>query len=241
MINSMRKQHLITVILTVGFLVSCQAGTENGVLNQNTNQLATVRESNESQPLTTPTPLPPSGINSKIGIVDVHSDGITCLRSKIGDLAVGTPVSIIISLSEPPQRVLNASVEKKLDKSCSRHASESGDRNPGENYFYSIKLLDANNGNTDATNDPIFDVGIGVIGPVDQVRIQNTFATIDLNNDGKPEYFRSCSGYEGMQFTIWAGKPLISKRIWHSFYYVDYDTVPTCKKADWQGSDDEND
>ncbi len=193
-----------------------------------------------SHALITPTPKPPSGINSKIGIVDVHSDGITCLRSKIGDLAGGTPVSIIISLSEPPQKVLFASVEKKLNKSCSRYASESGDRNPGENYFYSLKLSDGNNGNSDATNDPIFDVGIGVIGPVDQVKIQNKFATIDLNNDGKPEYFRECSGSEGMHFTIWTGKPLIGKLIWHSFYYVDYDTVPTCKKADRRSTDDEN-
>ena len=134
--------------------------------------------------------------------------------------------------------MLNASVEKKLDGSCSRYASETGDKNPGENYFYSLKLMD---GNTNETNEAIFDVGIGIIGPVSQIQIQNKYATIDLNNDGKPEYFRRCTGFEGMHFTIWTGKPLIGRRIWHSFYYLDYDTVSTCKKADWRGTEDDND
>jgi hypothetical protein len=232
----MRKQFLI-VILAVGLLASCQAGIENGVPNQDENHLTIVSEPNEIQPLITPTPESTFDINSKIGIVDVDSGGTTCLRSKVSDLAAGAPVSIIISLSEPPQKVLNATVEKKMDRSCSRYASETGDQNPGGNYFYSLKLIDSE---TNETNESIFDVGIGVIGPGIQIRTQNKYATIDLNNDGKPEYFRLCSGFEGMHFAIWTGKPLRGKRIWHSFYYVDYDTVPTCKKADWRDTGDGN-
>ena len=60
------------------------------------------------------------------------------------------------------------------------------------------------------------------------------FAGADLNSDGKPEFFRSCSGFEGTHLTIWSGKSVSGERIWHSFYYVDYATVPDCKDAEWK-------
>ena len=73
---------------------------------------------------------------------------------------------------------------------------------------------------------------IGVIEPETSIQIQNNLASIDLNNDGKAEYFRSCTGFEGVLFAIWTGKPLKEKQIWYSFYYLDYDTEPNCKKED---------
>ncbi len=142
-------------------------------------------------------------------------------------------VSIIISLDEFPQKVITATVEKKLSQSCARRASETGDKNPGKNYFYTLVL-------TEKLPEEFFgfDVGIAVIEPPKPVQVQNNLASIDLNEDGKPEFFRSCGGFEGTHFTIWTGKPLKGKRIWHSFYYVDYDTVVTCKKKDWEGLED---
>lgn len=122
---------------------------------------------------------------------------------------------------------LGATIEKKLGKSCARKASESGDKNPGDNFFYSLTF-----------NDEIenfgFDNGIAVIRPEREIQIQDGLAVFDLNADGKPEYFRRCGGYEGTHFTVWTGKPLQGKRIWHSFYYVDYATEPTCKDKDWK-------
>ncbi len=147
-------------------------------------------------------------------------------------MAENIDVSIITSIYDPPQKVLNAKVKKKLNVSCARRFSEEGDKNPGENFYYSLTL-------TDKEIDEYQEVfGFGVIEPAKLIKVQNNLASIDLNEDGKPEFFRQCGGYEGTHFTIWTGKPLKGKRIWHSFYYVDYDTVPTCKKKDYKGTED---
>ena len=46
--------------------------------------------------------------------------------------------------------------------------------------------------------------------------------------------FRSCTSMEGMHFTIWRGEPLTGKRLWHDYYYLGYDTEPTCKDVDFK-------
>jgi hypothetical protein len=210
----------VTAILFSAFWTSFRSSAENW---------KEIKPPVSPTPIVSPVPKAAFDIHSKIGIVDVRDEERTsCLRTKNGDLAEKTPVSIIISLDEPPQKVLTATVSKKLKESCARYASESGDQNPGDNFFYSLDVIE----NTDEIG---FEVGIGIIQPSKPVQIQNKLASFDLDEDGKPEFFRSCSGYEGTHFTIWTGKPLKGKRIWHSFYYVDYDTEPNCKKKDWKG------
>lgn len=55
----------------------------------------------------------------------------------------------------------------------------------------------------------------------------------DLDGDGTLEHFRSCTSSEGIHLTIWAPpKPLVGKRLWHAYYYLGYDTQPSCKPAD---------
>ena len=36
--------------------------------------------------------------------------------------------------------------------------------------------------------------------------------------------FRDCSASESVQLTVWRG----TQRVWHGYYYVDYDLEPTC-------------
>lgn len=171
-------------------------------------------------------------INSKIGIVDGDKDDI-CFRTKNGDLKENTPVSIITLPYESPQKVLNAKVKKKLEEKCSRRASETTDKNPGENFYYSLTLAEK-------ITDKYLEVfGIGIINPDKPVQIKGKLATIDLNNDGKDEFFRRCAGNEGILLAIWTGQPFKGKQIWHSFYYLDYDTEPNCKKKDSESIDDE--
>lgn len=231
---------LAILVLGGAILTSCQVNaTDTATIEAQNRVVISPTASPTPMPSPTPTvsamPTPKAkfDIHSKIGIVDVHSDDSSCLRTKNGNLPEGTPVSIILSLDEFPQKVLTAIVEKKLSQSCARRFSEDGDKNPGENYFYTLTL-------TEKLPETFFgfEVGIAVIEPEQPIRVQNNLASIDLNENGKPEFFRSCGGYEGTHFTIWTGKPLKGKRIWHSFYYVDYDTVPTCKKKDFEGLED---
>lgn len=220
----------ILIILIAFILASCQTNAKDVAANLNEN-------SADIKPITLPTPTASHtpkekgkfDIHRKIGIVDVHSDEPSCLRTKNGDLAEKTPISIIVSLAEPPQKVLTALVEKKLGSSCARHSSEIGDKNPGENYFYSLTL-------NEKFDD--YEVGIAVIQSSKPIKVKNNLASIDLNEDGKLEYFRRCTSFEGLYFTIWTGKPLIGKRIWDSFYYLDYDTKKDCKKREYKRNED---
>jgi len=56
--------------------------------------------------------------------------------------------------------------------------------------------------------------------------------TADLNRNGQPEFFRSCTSSEGVHLTIWTGKPLVGERRWHAYYYLGYDVDADCSAAD---------
>ncbi len=93
-------------------------------------------------------------------------------------------------------------------------------------YQYLLKLSDKSD-----TNNGF---GIGIVNANAQAKIVKGLATIDLNEDGKDEYFRECTSNEGLHLTVWTGKPLIGKRIWHSYYNFNYDTMPNCKEKDYE-------
>ena len=228
------KNPLILLILFAAFLTSCQTKAESVLINLNVNSNEKTTKIEETKPLILPTPTPKLkfDILSKIGFAEVFDDKPGCLRTKNGSLTEKTPVSIVVSLDEPQQKVFMTTIEKKLNKSCFYPAFESDDENPGEDYFYSLNL----NNSTD--EEVFYYSGIAVIEPVKPIQIQNKLASNDLDEDGKPEFFRFCTGYESLHFTIWTGKPLKGKRIWHSYSHVNYDTVPTCKKKDWEGLED---
>jgi hypothetical protein len=61
--------------------------------------------------------------------------------------------------------------------------------------------------------------------------------TADLDRDGRPEFFRSCTSTEGIHFTIWSGKPLGGTLRWHRYFYLGYDVMPTCAPADVKSPD----
>lgn len=224
----MKNSSAALILLSV-FLVSCRTNSRSSAENL-TETTAKIESTVSPTALVKPGSMPNSNgdINSKIGIVDVRGDGKSCLRTKRGDLAAGTSVSVIVSLDALAQKVLATTIDKKSEASCARRASETGDDNPGENFFYSLI--------GDGTDEG-FEVGIGIIEPAKPVQIQNNLAVFDLNDDGKAEFFRRCAGSEGIHFTVWTGKPLKGKRIWHSFYYLDYDTQADCRKRDWEGTE----
>ena len=76
--------------------------------------------------------------------------------------------------------------------------------------------------------------GFGIVIEDSALKIVNGTAQLKVNKDSTPLYFRECSGNESTHLTVWEGKPLTGKRIWHSFFSLSYDTVPTCKPAEYK-------
>jgi hypothetical protein len=226
------KKLSILLILSAAFFHSCQTKAESLVTNLNTSYLENIKQTKEIQPLISPTPKLTRDINSKVGIVDVDDNQTICFRTNNSNLTEKTPISIVTSLYELPQKVLTATVEKKLEKSCVSDDSDAGDSNPGEIFYYSLVLTDKTIEKSEIL------IGIGVIQPPKEIQVQNNLAKIDLNGDGKLEFFRLCASNEGLHLTILTGKPLKGKRIWHYYYYLKYDTEADCKKRDWEKTED---
>lgn len=227
------------MILCTVIWVSCQVNATNTATIVAENRVVitpidslTPTPSQTPVALATPKSKEKFDIHSKVGIVDVTDDQIICFRTKNPNLNENTPILIVTDISEPPQKILEATVAKKLKISCVSHDSDAGDSNAGENFYYTLTLTNKNTENSQVG------IGIGIIQPSEKAQIQNNVASLDLNSDGKPEYFRLCASNEGLHLTIWTGKPLIGKRIWHYYYYLHYDTDPTCEKKDWEGRED---
>jgi hypothetical protein len=156
--------------------------------------------------------------NSKLGVVHVDDSGRVCLAIQNANLKPGDQLSLVDA--SKPQKVATALMEASQFHSA--RCSEALD-DPG-NSFYLLKLADRR------IKPETLNAAIAVIGS--GVRLQKGVASIDLDRDGQAEYFRSCTSNEALHLTVWTGKPLVGRRRWHSYYYLGYDTVPTCKTND---------
>lgn len=210
------KNLLTKFILSTLFVVSCQTKATNIEIKSDKINV----ESSKVQIETSPTPKSNNqDINSKIGIVDVSENEIVCLRTKNADLIEDTPITIVGSVFEFPQKIILATVEKKLRLSCAFRSSEAGE-DFEKNSYYSLKLP--------REKFEGISLGFAIINPSKPAKVQNGLVSIDINEDGKAEYFRHCASYEGIHLTIWTGKPLKGKRIWHSYYYLVSDIQADC-------------
>ena len=160
---------------------------------------------------------------SQVGLVEASAEGSLCLTASNPNLSNGTPVTFIFAYK--PQDAARAVIEKKVG-SCSPGL----DPNPNVS-FYLLKL---------AANERALDPGeprvpaIAVIRSAKPVLVKHGIASADLDSDGQKEFFRICTSNEGLHLTVWSGKPLQGKRRWHSYYYLGYDVVPTCRKKDYE-------
>ncbi len=216
-------------MLFLAFLTSCQTKAQVGnsnstailqIQNSNTEKVdASTKKIVEVQPsdLLTAKSSSIDDVNSKIGIVDTKK-GEICLTIYNSDLKEGEEVSVVFM--GKPQSVQMATVKKKLSSSSSRNP----DIDP-DNSFYSLEF-------PKFTGETVY-TAFGLISP-NKVVINKGIASVDLNDDKKAEYFRKCTSMEGVHFTVWTGKPLVGKRIWHNYYYLGYDVDPSCKEKDFE-------
>jgi hypothetical protein len=76
--------------------------------------------------------------------------------------------------------------------------------------------------------------GFAVADTLDVLSGEGGTVTGDLNGDGVQETFRDCTSREGVHLTIWSGEPLKGSKLWHAYFYLGYDTEPSCVDRDFQ-------
>jgi hypothetical protein len=157
----------------------------------------------------------------QVGVVDVNERGNTCLIISNGGLSNGIPVNIIV-LSKR-QSIVRARIKEKLSQSCSANPDVP------DASFYSLEFSASDSAVTMRERQA---AGIAVVSSK-QIVVQHGRASVDLDNDGRREFFRDCTSNEGVHFTVWTGLPFCGKRRWHFYYYLGYDVVPSCKRKDY--------
>jgi hypothetical protein len=151
----------------------------------------------------------------RVGVAEVNVASYGCLAIANDTLQVGDSITLITSAT--PQTVIKAAIRKKLTLNCLK--------NPEARQgvtFYSFR----------AGSEPM-DPSIAIVRLDGDVGIENGNARADLNGDGVPESFRSCTSREGFHLSVWEGEPLKSQRLWHEYIYRGYGVEPTCRYQDY--------
>jgi len=138
--------------------------------------------------------------------------GKACLSIARTDLGINSPVRLVL-LSVP--QASSDAVRLVPDGSCA--SADSGDPSLRS---YAIRLEKTGL----ASSLP----AIAIVNFRGAFAREGDLLVADLDNDGQPEYFRSCASTEGIHFTVWSGAPLKGRLRWHQYYYLGYDVEATC-------------
>ena len=226
----------LILLLFAAFLISCQAKTQISIANsteRNTTQTLNATNGNETIerksdifPVDTPVSVTESvkELNSKFGNIQSGEQSV-CLKIQNSNLKAGDKIQFVIP--ELPQKVFEAEISEKAP--CK------------EKGFGTLDMGDITDYLLSSSDKQFLNRGFGIGVVTNQkIKISGKLATVDLDNDKKPKYFRECTSMEGLHLTVWNGKPYKGTVIWHSYYGVGYDTVPSCKDKDFKGLNDEN-
>lgn len=83
-----------------------------------------------------------------------------------------------------------------------------------------------------AAGDEMPALGIALIGAAARLRRVGDGLQVELDGAPPAETFRACTSAEGAHLTVWSGKPLAGRRVWHAYYYLGYDTEMDCTPGD---------
>ena len=152
----------------------------------------------------------------RLGVAEVGQQGRVCLIIPNPRLKPGDPVAVISTEGGVQQ----AQVTAKVEASCASHPnSEPGDE------FYTLQLV------KNRLEPETLGVGVaGYSGPFENTGGFVGFNTLRLQ--GKPDYFSSCSGSEGVNLLVWNGLPPQGTLEWRRYHYLGYDVETTCTEAD---------
>jgi hypothetical protein len=152
-----------------------------------------------------------------VGLAVVDDKGAACLAINNKGIAPGTSLTLV-RLDEEPT-IYPATIGKQLPSPC-----QSALQADVAGIYYRLHVLS----NLQLKPGPYF----AVLSPASQFKIRGKEVVAAL--DGIPELvsFRVCTSNEGLHFTLWQGKPLVGKRVWHRYFYLGYDVEPSCKRLD---------
>lgn len=154
-----------------------------------------------------------------LGLVFVRGDGTAFLYTAV-PTAPGT--GVVIALPREG-KVLRGQV--------------SAERPPNEEYVQRPfgATVDAHRAmlRLQRQGEPMPALGVAVIGRPG-VRLLRAGETLQAELDGAApvESFRACASLEGAHLTVWSGRPLAGRRLWHVYYYLGYDTEEDCTPGD---------
>lgn len=152
--------------------------------------------------------------NKNIGWMHGH-----CLVIENATLKPGTNINII-SLGQT-QVHLQAKIKAKVKEevNCVPLLSDRKDVNQTpERNFYIVDIA--------KEHEEI--LAIGVVNSNTHFTTVKGLVQADINNNGTIELFTSCSGSEGINFSLQEKQGDKSKTLWESYYYLGYDIKPDC-------------
>lgn len=154
--------------------------------------------------------------HSDLGVAS-DRPGFTCLTIANRNLSIGQPVFLVVL--SPQQAIVQAKVERSLSKDCM-----GGDAAQSTMASYELSVVKG--------TLPPAAPAIAAVNPVTPLRTRGDSVVSDLEGKGQLDYFRQCTSSEGVHLTVWAGKPLTGKRLWHQYYYLGYDVEPNCSEKE---------
>ena len=161
------------------------------------------------------TQTPPDAVRA--GVMITSPDGPV---AAIDGAPVPAGTAITLVGIDSPQQVWHASIARSVP------ASDATKKHAMAGPFYGLEVESGGR----APSEP----AIAVVGRGEIARAGDVVA-LRIGNPARNVRVRSCASMEGLHLTLWAGEPLRSPRLWHSYYYVGYDTQPTCTPADTNG------
>ena len=159
----------------------------------------------------------PFDYDMQLGIVEIGER--TCLTIPNDKLSAGEVVHLI--LPGESQLHIEATIAGKAPKTCSS--------NPDIRRTDSFYVLQVKGHKIEVPT-----IALGIVNYKSIFKLQDGLWGFNPHNDASWEFLRSCASSEGLHLTIWRGRPLKGKRIWHWYYYLGYDVEADCTDADFK-------
>ena len=159
----------------------------------------------------------PFDLEHKAGLAIVENEGTVCLVIDNKHLEPGGSLTLVRVDTEPI--LYSAKISKTLASPCqpALKADIAGE-------CYELQIAQSEK----LKPGPYF----ALLCLRSQFVIRSKEVRATLEGFPGPISFRVCTSNEGLHLTVWQGKPITGKRLWHRYFYLGYDVEPSCQPAE---------